>query len=379
MDIWWNATIWFALALIASVISKRIGLSVALVELLVDIFAGNLIHPVVAEWVNFLASFGAVVLTFLAGAELEGDVVRKYWKKSLLLGIVGFIAPFFGTWFVAQNFLGWNLKEAQIAGLALSTTSVAVVYAVMLETGLNEKPLGKLILAACFINDLGTVITLGLLFAELDIFFWIFIISTVAILFVIPKFTEKYFLFVNNHPSEPEVKYLFVVLSFLGFLATAGGSEAVLPAYLIGAALANIFSKNRELVKRLRASTISLLTPFYFLKAGCLVDLNAVFASSSLLLLFFFTKVISKFAGLIPSGVLCRFPSKVNLYNALMMSTGLTFGTISALYGLNNGIISKEQYSVLVVAVILSALIPTIIAQKFFYPRDDSVMLDTKK
>lgn len=63
------------------------------------------------------------------------------------------------------------------------------------------------------------------------------------------------------------------------------------------------------------------------------------------------------------------------MYNTLLMSTGLTFGTISALYGLNNGIIDRTQYSVLVVAVILSAIIPTLIAQKFFYPKEDSLYM----
>ncbi len=51
-----------------------------------------------------------------------------------------------------------------------------------------------------------------------------------------------------------------------------------------------------------------------------------------------------------------------------MMSTGLTFGTISSLYGLTNGIIDQEQYTILVTAVIGSAVIPTLIAQRWFQP-----------
>jgi Kef-type K+ transport system membrane component KefB len=92
-------------------------------------------------------------------------------------------------------------------------------------------------------------------------------------------------------------------LCALGFLASKAGSEAVLPAYLVGAVLANLFLKNRELVKRMRASTIALLTPFYFLKAGCLVDLRAVWEGLGVLTVLFLAKVISKFLGLYPTGI----------------------------------------------------------------------------
>jgi Kef-type K+ transport system membrane component KefB len=370
-QLWWEASIWILLALVSSLLSLKIGISVALVEIIVGIIAGNTIHPNITPWVKFLSSFGAVILTFLAGAELERDVIKKYWKESLIFGLIGFFAPFIGAWLIAQFILGWELKQAQLAGIALSTTSVAVVYAVMVETGLNEKPLGKIILAACFVNDLGTVIALGLLFTKINITLIIFTVATILAIIILPKFSEIYFRVVKNHPSEPEVKFIFLTLSLFGLFAVKSGSEAVLPAYLIGAALANLFLENRELVKRMRATTIAILTPFYFLKAGSLVNLQAILTQIGALTVLFFAKVISKFVGLYPAGVAFRFRTKVNLYNVMLMSTGLTFGTISALYGLEHNIIDQNQYSLLVTAVILSAIIPTYIAQKFFYPKDE--------
>jgi Kef-type K+ transport system membrane component KefB len=370
-QLWWEVSIWILLALASSLLSLKIGISVALVEIIVGIIAGNTIHPNITPWVKFLSSFGAVILTFLAGAELERDVIKKYWKESLIFGLIGFFAPFIGAWLIAQFILGWELKQAQLAGIALSTTSVAVVYAVMVETGLNEKPLGKMILAACFVNDLGTVIALGLLFTKINITLIIFTVATILVIIILPKFSEIYFRVVKNHPSEPEVKFIFLILSLFGLFAVKSGSEAVLPAYLIGAALANLFLENRELVKRMRATTIAILTPFYFLKAGSLVNLQAILTQIGALTVLFFAKVISKFVGLYPAGVAFRFRTKVNLYNVMLMSTGLTFGTISALYGLEHNIIDQNQYSLLVTAVILSALIPTYIAQKFFYPKDE--------
>jgi Kef-type K+ transport system membrane component KefB len=237
------------------------------------------------------------------------------------------------------------------------------------ETVLNETPIGKLILAACFVDDRGTVIALGLLFTSFGIWFWIFVVLTVLALFLLPKITPQYLKRVNAHSSEPEVKYIYLILLALAYLAVRGGSEGVLPAYLVGMVLADTFLANRELIRRMRATTFALLTPFYFLKAGSLVDLKAVVTGFGLVVIFFLAKSLSKFLGLYPAGVLFRFTAKINLYTTLMMSTGLTFGTISALYGLTHQIINREQYSILVVVVILTAIIPTLIAQAFFEPK----------
>src|SRR3989338_5061990 len=147
-QLWWDASIWIALALLSSLLSLRLGISVALIELFIGIIAGNTFQPKITEWINFLASFGAIVLTFLAGAELESQTLKKFWRESVVLGVIAFFAPFALSWLAAQFLLGWNLRAVQIAGIAMSTTSVAVVYAVMVETGLNETPIGKLILAA---------------------------------------------------------------------------------------------------------------------------------------------------------------------------------------------------------------------------------------
>ncbi len=379
-QLWSGVVVWLALALLASLISWRIGVSVALVELVVGIAAGNTIRPQVTEWVSFLAGVGALVLTFLAGAELESAVVKRFWKASLALGAVSFAAPFALAWAVAQLALGWSLHAAQIAGIALSTTSVAVVYAVMVETGLNETPLGKLILAACFVTDLGTVIALGLLFTSFGAAFWVFLAALTAAVVVLPRMTPPILRRLNSHASEPEVRFVLLVLAGMALLAVRGGSEGVLPAYLVGMVLADTFLANRELIRRLRATTFALLTPFYFLKAGTLVSMRAVLGSLGVVALFFLAKTGAKLLGLVPTGAALGFSRRVNMYTTLLMSTGLTFGTISALYGLNHGIITQQQYSVLVVVIILTAIVPTLIAQTFFEPRagDRATILGTK-
>jgi Kef-type K+ transport system membrane component KefB len=367
-NVWLVSAVWLGLALLAAVISIRVAISVALVEIVIGAIAGNTIGLELSDWVNFLAGFGAILLTFLAGTEIDRDVVRKHFRSSMSIGIVGFFAPYIGVLLYARYAIGWSWPEAQIAGIALSTTSVAVVYAVMIETGFNQTEVGKIILAACFVNDLGTVLALGIVFAHYNLWLAVFGAVTAGALWLLPRFAPWFFAKVGGRLSEPETKFVALVLLGLGGLATVAGSEAVLPAYLVGMALSPAFLLEPEVARRIRIIAFAILTPFYFLKAGSLVDFTAVVASAGLIVVFLAIKLATKFAGILPLTRAFRLDPREGMYTTLLMSTGLTFGTISALFGLTNHIIDQRQYTILVTAVIGSAVVPTLIAQRWFQP-----------
>ena len=374
-NIWFVAAIWMGLAFIASLISIRLGISVALVEIFVGVVAGNFlgIHQT-TQWIDFLAMLGSGVLTFLAGAEIDPQSLRANLKISMTIGTLSFAIPFVCIWMFAQYVLGWELHQAQIAGIALSTTSVAVIYAVMIERGLSNTSLGKVLLAACFITDFGTVLALGVLFADFNFVLLIFVVVLAIVLWFMPRWT-KYLIgkLGTKRVSEPEVKFILLVLFFMGGLATTAKSEAVLPAYLIGLVVAGVFLTDKTLVNRMRTIAFTIFTPFYFIKAGLYVSLKAVGVSIGVISILLLLKVLFKTVGVWPSSRLFKMNKRMSNYTTLLMSTGLTFGTISALYGLNNHIIDQGQYTILVTVVILSAVIPTLIAQRFFEPTEDEM------
>jgi len=368
-NIWLQAGLWIALALAASVISIWVTISVALTEIVVGAIAGNIIGLPLNVWINFLAGFGAVLLTFLAGTEIDPKVVRKHFWSSLSIGLMGFFAPYLGCLAFARYGLGWSWPQAQIAGISLSTTSVAVVYAVMVETGFNRTEIGKIILAACFINDIGTVLALGLVFANYNGYLALFVAATVAVLAVLPWLVPPLFKWIGKRVSEPEIKFIFLVLFGLGGLANLAKSEAVLPAYLVGMVLAPFFIRNKELQHRMRAIAFAFLTPFYFLKAGSLIEARTLVSAAGLIAVFLAVKMATKFVGILPLTRVFSFEKRAGMYTTLMMCTGLTFGSISALFGFTNHIIDQAQYTILVTAVIGSAVVPTIIAQAWFQPK----------
>jgi glutathione-regulated potassium-efflux system ancillary protein KefC len=377
IGIYFLAAFWFFIAVVSTVIANRIKISMALVEIVVGAGIGYAAFKLNyteklslhADWLKFCTGVGAIMLTFLAGAELNPDAMKTKLKEVSIIGLVGFFAPFIGCSLIAYYLLEWGLQASLLAGIALSTTSMAVVYAVMLEYGFNKTEYGKGILGACFVNDLGTVIFLGLIFAPFTYRTMVFIAVTVMLIFILPRVTQFLIKHFAHKTAAIRTKWILFVLLSMGVLALWSGSEPVLPAYIIGMLLARTIEKDEFFVRRLRTLTIGFFTSLYFLRAGALMSLPALIAAPLIFIVFFAGKVAFKIFGLYPVINKFREDKKEKWFYTLLMSTGLTFGTISALFGLTHHIISQEQYTYLVGAVIASAVIPTLIANKFFLPK----------
>lgn len=376
-ETWALAALWLGLALVATLVSIWLRIATALSEIVVGTIAQLIIGALLGaavlgtdqSWVKFLSGTGAIVLTFLAGAELDPAVFKTKWKEAGLIGAISFLAPFFGCALAARYVLGWEPMASWLAGVALSTTSVAVVYAVMLETGLNATEYGKVVLAACFVTDLGTVVALGLIFAPFSYKTVVFVMVSVVVFAVLPWITPRFFHRFGGRPSELEAKFLLLLLFGLGALAAWAESEAVLPAYLIGMVLAGTVGKDHILVRRLRTLTFGFLTPFYFIRAGSFVSVPALIAAPAAVLFLLVVKVATKVVGVYPVTRTFGSPKQEGAYTTLLMSTGLTFGTIASLFGLSHGVIDQGQYSALVATVIGSAVVPTLIANAVYLPR----------
>jgi Kef-type K+ transport system membrane component KefB len=355
--------------LIASTISVEIGLSVALIELAAGVVVGNVFTVTVPDWLAFVGSFAGVVLTFLAGAEVDVPQFRREWRASIGIGAVSFLAPFAVAMAMAYWALGWSRDQAEIGGLALSTTSLAVVYAVLVETGLNRSVIGKRIMSATFVTDILTVIGLSILFITPNLWIIPFVGVSVLLIWGLPRMAPWFFGRYGDRVIEPEIKLVFAALFGLMYLGGKAASQAVLPAFILGLAMSGHYAEHRLEQERLRVVAFAFLTPFFFLKGGLNVSLSAVWANLGVLGLLVVAKMLPKFAGVYP--LARRYCAPHAAFTTLLMSTGLTFGTITSLYGLQAGIIDQTQFSLLLTVVVLSAIVPTAIAQRFFQPHPD--------
>ena len=353
--------------LLASTVSVEIGLSVALIELFAGFVVGNALHLHVPSWLSFLGSFAGIVLTFQAGAEVDVPQFRREWKASLSIGLVSFFGPFAVVGLLAYYGLGWDRRQAEIGGLALSTTSLAVVYAVLVETGLNRELVGKRLMSATFVTDIATVAGLTILFIKPTLWIVPFVLVSIALIAGLPRVAARFFRRYGNRVIEPEIKLVFACLFLLMWLGTRANSQAALPAFILGLVMSSFYASHRTEQDRMRVVSFAFLTPFFFLKGGMNVSAGALWANLGVLGILFVGKMVPKFAGIYP--LARRFTAPHATFTTLLMSTGLTFGTITSLYGLNAHIIDRTQFSLLIAVVVLSAIVPTAIAQRFYQPQ----------
>jgi Kef-type K+ transport system membrane component KefB len=297
---------------------------------------------------------------------VDPDDLRKRLGATLAIGIVSFLGPFLVGTVVAYELLGWTGKASLICGTALSTTSLAVIYAVLIESGLNTTGVGKLLMAACFVTDMGTAIALSAIFITPGIWYPVFLGVSVAMIVMLPKIAPWFFGRYGDRVIEPEIKLVFLCLFVLMVLADRAKGHAVLPAFVLGLAMARHYRAHQLERERLRVVAFAFLTPFFFLRGGMNVSLGAVVANLGVLALLFAAKMVPKLGFVFP--LARRYAAPHATFTTLLMSTGLTFGTISSLYGLNAHIIDRTQFSLLVTVVVLSAIVPTAIAQRWFAP-----------
>ncbi|MGB9929787.1 MAG: cation:proton antiporter [Methanosarcina sp.] len=360
-------------------ISLRLGLSVAIIELIIGALAGNMGILQTEEWMTFIATFGGIILTFLAGTEIDTKLMREKFKESFLIGTMSFAAPFIGVFLFTYYLAGWSLQASLIAGTALSTTSLAVVYSVLVETGLSRTQVGKILMASTFFTDMGTAIALSILFVKPTIYTSVFIVVSLIVIYFAVKFSHYVFHnpLLKNKVIEPEIKYLLLLLLIFMYFANLGDGQAVLPAFVLGLLMSRHFtetSETKEVRNRLRTVAYAVITPIFFIVGGMKISVPLIIGAFGIFVTLFTIKIVMKFVGVfflakkyIPGG---------SMYTTLLMSTGLTFGTIASVFGLTAGYIDNVQYSILVGVVVASAVIPTYIAQKWFKPVHSEDILD---
>jgi Kef-type K+ transport system membrane component KefB len=369
--------------LLASLVSLRLGISVAIIEILFGAVAGSF-GLRVEPWMTYLAKFGGVLLTFLAGTEIDTVLFRERFSASLQIGTLSFFLPFAGVALFCFYVNGWQLNASLVAGVALSTTSLAVVYSVLVESGLTATVVGKMLMAATFITDMGTALALSILFAKPSIYMLVFIVASLLIIVLATRYSHLVF----GHPRlqnkviEPEIKYLFVLLLTFMYFATLGEGHAVLPAFLLGLLMSRHFgetSNTKVLRNRLRTVAYAVITPIFFIVGGLNVSIKLIGVSLGLFMLLLLLKLAMKFLGVY--FLAKRHMPNGSIYTTLLMSTGLTFGTISSAYGLSAGLIDHSQYSILVGVVVASAVLPTFVAQHWFAPvhSEDIVELNSQE
>lgn len=363
------------LIILASMISIKWSISISIVEIVLGVIAGNLGLLEIEPWMIYVASIGGMVLTFLAGTEIDMDIMKDNLKECMSIGIASFLIPFITVFLTCNYVLIWSLESSLLVATALSETSIAIVYSVIIDKSLSGKKLGTILMGSTFITNICTAATLSILFMKPTLETLIFIIVSIIILLIAYKYSNVIFesqVFSMNK-NEIELKYIFLLLTLLIFFATLGGGQALLPVFILGALLSKPFShtNDNDMLARLQTVAFTIITPIFFIVGGTKVSLPIIVSSIGIFALIFIVRQIGKFIGIYTT--VKHNLSKFHMYITMILSTGLTFGLVAALYGLNNNIIPSNVYSILTGVLVLSAILPSFIGNKYYTPRKEDL------
>jgi Kef-type K+ transport system membrane component KefB len=356
------------LAVSAQFIASRFGLSAAIFEILLGLAMGQALglRSAEIEWFSFLAVLGGIGLTFLAGTEMEVQRVRRQWKSSLPLALASFLSIFVTVPLAMHYLAGWSWDPSLLAGIALSETSVAIVYVVLVEGGRARTDIGSVILAACFLTNLIASVALAMLFAPPGIEVLVLVLAALLMIPLAYRYMGRVLDRFKGRPGEPEVKLVLLPLLLLAGLASVAGVAAVLPAYLLGFAMSRSLGERKEAWSKVRTVFLGFMVSLFFLAAGSNISMEALLAGALVIMALGFGRIVLKMLFVLPAvGPSLR---KDRVYIALLMSTSLTFGMVFLQFGLEQGLIGTTQFSILVGTIIIGALAPTLAAQRWFDP-----------
>jgi glutathione-regulated potassium-efflux system ancillary protein KefC len=352
-----------AAAVVAGTVGIKTRISSSIFEVGAGILIANILGIGIAPWLDFLGTFGGLILTFLAGAEVDLILLRKQARQSIIMGTMAFISPLIGIILVLTVFTDWSLNARVAGALALTTTSVAVVYAVLSEYELIKAPAARNIIAVTFVNDILTLIGINFVQTSFDFFTVLFVLTLAALTPVIPKLIRRVVSGFGKRAVEVELRFVLAILLGISFFADKARLHSVFGAFVLGLVFSNSIQENHDILSKTKTVTFALLAPAFFIKAGMLIYVPAVAINFLLVLLLLATKLMSKFAGVY---ILCRrWIPEAPVFSTMLFSTGLTVGTIVATLGQQLGYLSSGQFSVIVSAVIMSAVVPTLIAKRF--------------
>jgi len=356
-------TIVAVVIVVAGVIGVRSRISSSIFEVAAGVIVANVIGIALPSWLDLFGTFGGLMLTFLAGSEVEFVLLKSKAKESLAIGTMAFVAPLLGIFLFLTLATDWTFQARLAGSLALTTTSVAVVFAVLTEYGIIKVPFARTIIAVTFVNDILTLIGVNFIAPSFNIFSLLFLLGLVALVPIVPRLLRIVVRNYGKKAVEIELRFVIAILLVVAYFADEVNLHAVFGAFVLGLIFANSIQDYQDILSKMRVVTFTLLAPFFFVRAGMLIALPAVIANAGLVIGLLAVKLLSKFIG---TYVLCRkWISEAPMFATMLFSTGLTVGTIVATLGLNLGFLSQTQFSVVVTAVILSAVVPTLIAKRF--------------
>lgn len=344
------------LVIIAGVIAIELGISTAILEIIAGVLGANFLGLAEVPWLEFLANFGLLGIMFFAGFETDGSLLKKYWKKSVSIGIVSYLAPFLLILLLCFLFLNFDVKPALLIAIGMSTTSLALVYPILKEKGMITNKVGQIFLTSAMVVDIISMLSLSLIFGGFSSLTIVFILAIGLSLWVLPKFGHWLFSRYECDLTQFKIRFIFLVLLSLAFFSEKAGVHAAILAFVAGFVFSEVLEEHQILEEKLRGVVFGFLAPLFFLKAGMAIDLKVInIIVLNYIVLFSLAAFLGKYFGTMY--IVKYLKIGAAKFAGFLFNFRLSFGIIVAIFGFQSGLISNEVYIALITVILLTSII----------------------
>jgi len=325
--------------LFCSFIAAEVGVATSILILFGGVVAQYTILIDAPEMIAVFANIGLLTLLYMAGLEIDFDLMREEIKPALIMGFSSFIYPFSAILILTVYFIGIEPYTALLATIAISATSIAVIYPILRSrSGGTLDESGKLILSSAMIAELCTICVWGLFFSKFSILLILFIIALFIFTFTFPFFGRKIFSHFKGNVVDFEFKMILFLILGMAMLSEHVGIEAAIVAFLLGMSTSQVVIQHENLDIKLRGVVFGFFAPIFFFNVGLSLDVPNLIENWYFTVLFLTVGFAATYTGVYAT---CRFVMPE--YEA--------------------GIFNQGLYSSILGAVVLSTMISSVIVR----------------
>ncbi len=340
----------------AGVFSLEVGVSVAIAEIVAGVVGANLFGITPAPWIEMFATFGLLGIMFFAGFETDMALLRRTAQRSVTIGLVSFLVPFLGIFALMQGFWSFGRRPAALVAIALSTTSLALVYSILSERGLLARKPGQVILSAAMVVDVISMLGLAILFEGLSVSSVILVAVVVFSLLHLPRLGQWFFARYHQDRIEFGVRFIMLLLLSLVVVAEQAKVHVSILAFLAGMFFSSTMHAHEQLEAKLKSIVFGLMAPVFFFKAGLSVSIGSL--SPGIYKYIVVLGVVAfglKFLGTYQA-FRWYYRRRFSRFAGLVFNYQLSFGIVAASFGFDHQIIAKELYLAIILIIILVSL-----------------------
>lgn len=340
-----------------------------------QLVGGFLLGPAVLNWVkpsSMIATFaelGVIVLMFLAGLESDLNLLKKYFKPSIVVAVLGIALPVISIYALGR-FHALSTLESLFIGVIFAATSVSISVAVLKEMHALNTDAGVTILGAAVADDILSVLLLSAvvtifgvsddgpqlslpMIVGLQVLFFLLIW---VLYYVVKKFPIHIWKNWQSYVS---------LFALLFCLLMSGIAEDVQLSAITGAFFAGIIVSQTEYRKQVTIQVenfgMLLFVPIFFVNVGLNMQLSGIMNNVWLFIDLSLLAVITKFLGAYEGSRMFGFDHvSAAEVGAGMISRG-EVGLIIAEMGLKSHLISENYYSTIIAAIVITTIVAPLI------------------